>query len=191
MSDTPPPPEPSGSAEQPYGPPPYPPADDQEPTRRFEVPPSPTMPPSPPPPAAQASTPPPPPGQYPQWGQYPQYPQYPQYGQYPQGPQYAQPYGPGFGAFGPVTNQKAAWALGVGIASIVLGCCFALFGLGGIASIVLGVQARREIAASGGMQTGEGLAISGIVTGVVALLWGVGMGLYLVLSRGTLVATGG
>lgn len=189
MSQTPPPQEPSGSTEHPYGPPPYPPADGQEPTRRFEVPPSPSMPPPAPqaPPAAPLP-PPDPSGQYPQYGQHPPYPTYPQY---PQGPQHAQPYGPGYGAFGPVTNQKAAWALGVGIASIVLGFCFALFGLGGIASIVLGVQARREIAASGGMQSGEGLAISGIVTGVVAVLVGVAFGLYFVLAFGSLAVTGG
>ena len=120
---------------------------------------------------------------------YPQYPQYPR-PQYPQGPGYGQPYGPGFGAFGPVTNQKAAWALGVGVASIVLGCCFALFGLGGIASIILGVQARREIAASGGMQTGEGLAIAGIVTGIVAVLLGVAFGLYFALVLGSFAVTG-
>lgn len=150
-----------------------PPADDQEPTRRFEVPPAPPAPPTPPAPA-------PPTG----------YPQYPHYPQYPQGPGYGQAYGPGFGAFGPVTNQKAAWALGVGVASIVLGCCFALFGLGGIASIILGVQARREITASGGMQTGEGLAIAGIVTGIVAVLLGAAFGLYFALVLGSFAVTG-
>ena len=154
-----------------------PPADDQEPTRRFEVPPAPPAAPSPP---LQPPGPPPPPGQYPQ---YPQYPQGPGYG-------YGQPYGPGFGAFGPVTNQKAAWALGVGVTSIVLGCCLALFGLGGIASIILGVQARREIAASGGTQSGEGLAIAGIVTGIVAVLLGVAFGLYFALVLGSFAVTG-
>ncbi len=59
----------------------------------------------------------------------------------------------------------------------MLVCCFPGFGLIGIAGIVLGVQARKEIAASGGRQSGDGLAIGGLVTGILAVLAGVGLGL--------------
>ncbi len=155
------PPQLPGTPAQPYGPPPghepTRPLDDPwaaEPTRRFDV----------PPPAPGAP---------------PQYSRYPAPGQ-PAG--YGQPYGPGYGSFGPVTNQKAAWALGSGLASILLVCCFPLFGLGGIAGIVLAIQARKEIAASGGRQTGDGLAIAGLVTGIVAVLVGAGFVLFFGLA---------
>jgi hypothetical protein len=69
------------------------------------------------------------------------------------------------------TNGKATAALVTGIASLVLSWCCGL-GLAGIVAVVLGVRARKEIAASGGAQQGDGLALGGIVTGAIAAVLG-------------------
>ncbi len=187
---------PGWSPGQPYGEPPGPPAPPMYPP-----------PPSPPPygqqgpeqgpqpgpePGPEQGRPegPPSPPQYgpPQYGP-PQYGQQ-QYGQQQYGQQqYGSPYGPQYGPgpwqgyvpTGPVTNQKASWALAAGIGGIVLGCCLGILGLVGIVGIVLGVQARKEIAQSGGQQTGQGLALAGIITGSVATVLGVGLSLLTIL----------
>ncbi|HET7533171.1 MAG TPA: DUF4190 domain-containing protein [Nocardioidaceae bacterium] len=80
---------------------------------------------------------------------------------------YGQPYGP---VVAP-TNRKATASLVTGIASLVLSWCCGL-GLVGVVAVVLGVKARSEIRASGGTQQGEGLALSGIITGAVAAVLG-------------------
>lgn len=115
-------------------------------------------------------------GPPPQGTPHPQSPPYPPQGTPPPGtpyPPYGQPGydgGPGWRPTGPVTNQKAQWALGLGLTSVVLGCCFAVLGLVGIAAVVLGFQSLREIEATNGAQTGRGLAISGIVAGIAGIL---------------------
>ena len=58
-----------------------------------------------------------------------------------------------------------------GIASLVLSWCCGL-GLVGIVAVVLGVKARGEIRRSGGTQSGDGLALAGIITGAVAIVLG-------------------
>ena len=63
----------------------------------------------------------------------------------------------------PGTNKKAIWSLVTGIIGLL--CC----GLLGIASIILGQQAKKEIAASG--ESGGGMATAGVVLGVIALVW--------------------
>lgn len=66
----------------------------------------------------------------------------------------------------PVTN-------GYAIASLVLGIVW-LWWLGSVLALVFGYTARNQIIASGGRQTGEGLAIAGIVLGwigVATFLW--------------------
>jgi hypothetical protein len=49
----------------------------------------------------------------------------------------------------------------------------------GIAAVVVGVVARRAIAASGGAETGQGLALAGVIIGAIAaglgLLFGIAM----------------
>jgi hypothetical protein len=110
----------------------------------------------------------------------------------PYGQQYGQPYGQQYPPpqhdpsqawypTGPVTNQKAQWALAIGLLAIPLACCSAVLGLVGIVAIVLGVQARREIAAGRGQETGEGLATAGIVAGGSATLIAVLLSLLLVM----------
>ncbi|MEP7088606.1 MAG: DUF4190 domain-containing protein [Nocardioidaceae bacterium] len=85
----------------------------------------------------------------------------------------------GYGGYGggyvaPRTNQKAVWALVLGI----LGLCCGLFA--GIPAIVLGASAKKEIARSGGAQTGAGLAQAGFVIGIIVTVLGV-LGLLLLL----------
>lgn len=69
------------------------------------------------------------------------------------------------GGYGPPpsTSQKATWAMVTGIVGLL--CC----GLAGIPAIILGSQAKKEIAASGGALTGEGQAQAGFVLGIIAL----------------------
>jgi len=96
-------------------------------------------------------TPPPPPPEESGWGQ--------------------QPPPPGYGgpAYGPAkTNTKAMVSLIIGIVALPFAFCCSIFGLIGIAAIVLGRQGSKEIAASAGAETGEGMAKAGFVLGIVA-----------------------
>jgi len=80
-------------------------------------------------------------------------------------PSYGPPYGYGQA---PPTNGKATTALIVGVASLVLSFC--CLGVAGVVAVVLGVKARNEISANGGRQSGDGMALAGIITGAVAVL---------------------
>lgn len=86
----------------------------------------------------------------------------------PPPPGYGPPgYGPpGYGPYAgpPQGSPKALWAMVTGIAGLVLGLCGCL-GLVGLGGVVLGMLARRDIAASNGRLTGKGKATAGIVTG--------------------------
>ncbi len=122
---------------------------------------------SPPPPEYGA----PDPGQQPPYGQ-PYGQQYPAYGEGGQPPGYG-----GYGAPGgyqsPQTSVMAIISLIAGILSIVLACCCWPLSLVGIAGIVLGILAKKEIAGSNGLKTGDGLALAGLITGIVGILLGV------------------
>lgn len=63
---------------------------------------------------------------------------------------------------------------GLAITSLVLGITsFFCFGfLTGIPAIILGIVALNKIPKSGGTQTGRGLAIAGLTTGCVGLIFG-------------------
>ena len=100
----------------------------------------------PPPPPAEGSPPPPPP---------------------PDAPWQSPPPGPGQpGApVGSPTNQKATWALILGILGPL--CC-GIFTA--IPALILGIVARKEIDASGGRQSGGGMAIAGIILGIVGII---------------------
>jgi len=71
-------------------------------------------------------------------------------------------------AAAPPNNQKALWALILGIVGLV--CCGFL---AGIPAIILGKQAQNEIDASGGAQGGRGMATAGFVMGIIACALGV------------------
>ena len=77
---------------------------------------------------------------------------------------------PGYAAV-PVTNGKATAAMITGVSTLVLSWCCGL-GVLGLVAVFLGMRGRTEIRLSGGTQSGEGLAIAGIVTGVLATLIG-------------------
>jgi Domain of unknown function (DUF4190) len=78
-------------------------------------------------------------------------------------------------SYGPTNNQKAIVALVTGIVGLL--CCGPL----GLVAIIFGVLARKEIDAAGGMQKGSGMALGGILLGIISLAWmvvAVALGLY-------------
>lgn len=86
-------------------------------------------------------------------------------------PQQYAPYAPYGYPQAPATNGKATGSLVTGITTLVLFWCCGL-GVLGVAAIVLGVKARHEISTSGGAQSGDGMALAGIITGAVAVVLG-------------------
>jgi hypothetical protein len=90
----------------------------------------------------------------------------------PPGPPGQQP-GHGYGTPPAGTNNKAVIALVLGIVGLPLSVCCSVLGLVGVPAIILGRTARREIAASGGTQSGDGMARWGFVLGVVDVVIGV------------------
>ncbi len=84
----------------------------------------------------------------------------------------------GYGYVAPRTNSKAIWALVLGILGLV--CCGLL---AGIPAIALGNMARNEIDASGGLQTGRGMAVAGFVLGIISVVLSV-LGLIVALTTG-------
>jgi hypothetical protein len=81
----------------------------------------------------------------------------------------------------PENSGKATASMITGLVGLLTICC-GLFVVSSIVAIVLGVMARREIAASGGRLQGESRATTGIVTGVI--------GIALLVVSIILVATG-
>ena len=74
---------------------------------------------------------------------------------------------------GPVYSTSVPtnpWAI-ISLVSSILSWV-GLFGIGGIIGIIAGVVARNEIAASHGSQTGDGLALTGIILGAVNVVFG-------------------
>jgi hypothetical protein len=100
----------------------------------------------PPPPPAEGAPPPPPPPDAP-W-------QTPPSG-----------YGRPVASVGSPTNQKATWALILGILGPL--CCGVFTA---VPALILGIMARKEIDASGGRQSGRGMAIAGIILGIVGII---------------------
>ncbi|HSI26906.1 MAG TPA: DUF4190 domain-containing protein [Aeromicrobium sp.] len=81
----------------------------------------------------------------------------------------------------PPQNKKAVWALILGILGFL--CCGVF---AAVPALILGSQAKREIAASAGRQTGAGMAQAGFVLGIIGTILGV-LGLILLVG---LIATG-
>lgn len=93
-------------------------------------------------------------------------------------PGYGNPPPPGYGAgpaYGgaPKNNTKAVVSLVVGLLSPILGLCCFIFGLAGVAAVVLGRQAQTEIDRSGGAQTGAGMAKAGVILGAIGIVIGI------------------
>lgn len=95
-------------------------------------------------------------------GSYPSDPGYPQYPNQPQPGAYA----PGMSPYGPSTEKNAlgGWALGRGIAS--LACCGLLTGIPAMVLGFLGIQAANE-----GRASNKGMAIAGLIMGVLSIVW--------------------
>ena len=111
---------------------------------------------------------PPPPG--PQDGKGEPQPTYGQQGQQQPYGGYQQPaYGMGQHPYGPPakTSGKATTSLVLGVVSMV---CFGF--LTGIPAIIVGIRARKEIRLSQGRTSGDGLALGGIITGIIGSLLG-------------------
>ena len=83
----------------------------------------------------------------------------------PQPPQYGDQPQPAYGAPQP-TNKKAIWSLVLGILGIV--CCGFFTG---IPALILGNNAKKEIAA--GQGTGGGMATAGVVMGWISIALGI------------------
>ncbi|HSE08927.1 MAG TPA: DUF4190 domain-containing protein [Nocardioidaceae bacterium] len=76
---------------------------------------------------------------------------------------------PGSGGYAtPQTNQKALWSMILGILSLV--CCGLL---AGIPALILGNSAQKEIAASGGAQTGAAMAKAGVILGWISIVFSI------------------
>jgi len=97
---------------------------------------------------------------------------------------------PGFGA--PMARpdaQGATVSMVLGIIALILtpvGCCCGLIEIAaivlGVVAVVMGIQARNRVNASGGTLGGGGKAQAGLITGIIAVILGVIFGvLYLVL----------
>ena len=76
----------------------------------------------------------------------------------------------------PQNDGKAIASLVLGILSIV-GCFGAL---AGIPAVILGFMSKRDIARSGGTLGGDGMAIGGIVTGILSTLMSIGLVIFYV-----------
>jgi hypothetical protein len=87
-------------------------------------------------------------------GQPPQYPQQPGYQQPGQGGYGQQPYGQ------PKTNGMAVTALVLGILGLF---CW----IGSIPAIIFGVMGRKQIRESNGAETGDGMAMAGLIMGII------------------------
>jgi len=84
----------------------------------------------------------------------------------------------------PQTNQKALWSMILGILGIV--CC-GIFA--GIPALILGNSAKKEIAASGGAQTGDGMAKAGVILGWISIAFSI-LGIIFVIATGALSNAG-
>ncbi len=89
-------------------------------------------------------------------------------------------FGPPGGGFGgpmapmPTTSGLAIASLVCGIISIPGGCCCSFVSIPlAIAAVVLGVIGMNKVNAEPNIYTGKGLAIGGIVTGGVAIIFGI------------------
>jgi hypothetical protein len=76
-------------------------------------------------------------------------------------PQYGQP---------AQTNSNATISIILGVLSIFLCGIFT-----GVPAIILGLKSRKEIAASDGRQTGDGIALGGVITGAIGTVISTGI----------------
>ncbi len=105
---------------------------------------------------------------------------YQQYGEQPYGqpvsPSYGYGYGPqpgypggAYGYPGSTTSGKATAVMILGIASLVTVWCYGLGIVPAIIGLAMGGSAKREIAASGGRVTGDGMVTAGRIMGWISI----------------------
>lgn len=80
------------------------------------------------------------------------------------------------------TNGLAITSLVLGIVAIPCTCFYGTGILFGIAALITGLIARRQIKESDGTQSGDGLAIAGMILGVLAVLAMIAMGILLLMG---------
>ena len=102
------------------------------------------------------------------------------YSEPPPPPQYGAPVPPQ-GGVPPKTSGKAIGSLVTGLVGLLTICC-GFFVVTSIVALVLGFLARKDIRASDGRLKGDGMALTGIITGFV--------GIAMVILTIILVATG-
>ena len=96
----------------------------------------------------------------------------PQSNPYGSNPYEVNSYQPAYGGYGsygvaPTQHPQAVLAMVLGIVGLVFSS-ICLGGLIGIAGIVLGRKARKEIDATPGRYTGRGMATAGLITGIIS-----------------------
>jgi len=81
-----------------------------------------------------------------------------------------------------------------GIAGIVLGCIPAAGAFislcAGIAAIITGVMERKKIAKGESSQKGKGMALAGLIMGIVAIVWAI-VAVILLITLGAMGLFGG
>jgi hypothetical protein len=72
------------------------------------------------------------------------------------------------GSYQPKTSGLAIWSLALGVLGLI---CFSIFAA--IPGVICGHTALSRIKRSGGSLSGQGLAIAGLVTGYLGILWAI------------------
>jgi uncharacterized membrane protein len=90
------------------------------------------------------------------------------YSEPPPPPQYGAPVPPQ-GGTPPKTSGKAIAALVTGLVGLLTVCC-GLLAISSIVALVLGILARKDIRNSNGQLKGDGMALTGIITGIIGIL---------------------
>lgn len=75
----------------------------------------------------------------------------------------------------PGNEQLAVVSLVLGVVSVPLACCCYIGLLTGIAAAVTGFMARKKIDESQGMLEGDGMALAGIVLGIIVVVLSLGL----------------
>ena len=87
------------------------------------------------------------------------------------------------------TSTRAIVSLILAIVALPAISCFGCGGIVfGVAAVLVGISARRQIAASDGMETGDGLARAGIIIGAIAGVLGLLFGLAMLIIPGMTIA---
>jgi hypothetical protein len=92
----------------------------------------------------------------------------------------------------PETSTRAIVAFILAIVALPAISCFGCGGIAlGVAALLVGISARRQIRESEGAQVGEGLARAAIIIGAIAAVLGLLLGIGLLVIPGlTLLAPG-